>query len=502
MPRARLVIRADADARMGIGHVMRTLALGQAWMDFGGQVTVLGRIEPKALRQRVSDEGFTLVEAPLVHPNPQDLLQTLAATDEEDWLVLDGYHFDAGYMAGLEAAGRKPLVLDDVNDRGLYSARLLLNQNAGAGRYAYRTGQGTKVLAGPRYALLRREIITAAARAAAPAGELRDILVSFGGADPGNATAAALAAIASLGRTDLRVTVVAGPANPHLEALRALVSGVPFPCELLHAVPDMSDPLSRVQLVLGAAGSTCWECCLFGLPMILTVLEANQSGLGPALAETGAALVVEPSAEGLAAGLRLVLSDAARCAAMRAAAKALVDGRGAMRVLREMVGVPITLRPAALDDSEMIRAWRNHPDISKCCFTLDPVSKEEHDRWYAARLADSACRSFIAEDMGNRPVGQIRLDIVGAAAIVNLNVAPGVMGLGIGAAMTRLALERTRAQICFSKAVAFVRTDNPASVAMFENLGFRRAGLDNIGGAQQIQYELPLTTHAMEKEHL
>ena len=33
-----LLIRADANSAMGTGHVMRCIALGQAWQDIGGAV--------------------------------------------------------------------------------------------------------------------------------------------------------------------------------------------------------------------------------------------------------------------------------------------------------------------------------------------------------------------------------------------------------------------------------------------------------------------------------
>ena len=38
-----LIVRADADSQMGTGHLMRCLALGQAWKDAGGEVLFLTR---------------------------------------------------------------------------------------------------------------------------------------------------------------------------------------------------------------------------------------------------------------------------------------------------------------------------------------------------------------------------------------------------------------------------------------------------------------------------
>ncbi len=72
-----LLIRADANVRMGTGHVMRCIALGQAWQDaveraecgslkpessdsIASVVFVCAEI-PDALAERVRSEGFDLV---------------------------------------------------------------------------------------------------------------------------------------------------------------------------------------------------------------------------------------------------------------------------------------------------------------------------------------------------------------------------------------------------------------------------------------------------------
>ena len=52
----RLLIRADAGAHMGTGHLMRCLALAQAWQDAGGSCVFLAAELPAALRDRLATE--------------------------------------------------------------------------------------------------------------------------------------------------------------------------------------------------------------------------------------------------------------------------------------------------------------------------------------------------------------------------------------------------------------------------------------------------------------
>jgi UDP-2,4-diacetamido-2,4,6-trideoxy-beta-L-altropyranose hydrolase len=336
-----LLIRADAAPEIGAGHVMRCLALAQAWKGRGGEAVFIGRCEAPALRARLAREGFRLLPVPATHPDPADLAATLAAVRDTgaSWVVLDGYGFDAGFQRGVRESGAKVLVLDDYRHLPEYHADLVLNQNIGAEDFDYGLGRDGQALLGCRYAMLRTEFLRAGEGGREPANGPLRVLVTLGGADAGNVTGTVLDALAGFCSRDFRVRAVAGPANPNVDRLReqaaalgdfgAIVEGADMPAEMAHA-----------DFAVTAAGSTCWELLYLGVPLACLVLADNQAGIAAGLDRAGAAVSLgragEISAEGIAARVAPLLRDPAQRAEMVRRGRELVDGRGARRVCQAL----------------------------------------------------------------------------------------------------------------------------------------------------------------------
>ncbi len=157
---AQLLIRADASPEIGTGHVMRCLALAQAWQDKGGQATVAMALAAPSIQARLEAEGLGIKRITAQVGSAEDAAQVIqiARQLQAAWVVIDGYRFTGSYQQALKDAGLGLVCIDDEATAEHYYADVILNQNlhADAGLYAKREGY-TRLLLGTRYALLRRE---------------------------------------------------------------------------------------------------------------------------------------------------------------------------------------------------------------------------------------------------------------------------------------------------------------------------------------------------------
>jgi len=338
----RLIVRADASPSAGTGHLMRGLALAQAWRDRGGEVTWLLAEAPLPLRQRITDEGIDLRVL-----EPGDATRDAAALagalegDGRAVAVVDGQAFDRDYLVAVGPAAGRVLVVDDAADRGAYDVGVVLNQNAHADRGAYPADAPARFLLGPAYALLRREFRPDPPARRVPA-RARHVLVAFGGADPSGMSRRALRALAGLPedvRGDLEVRLVAGAANPDAGDLaglaRALAPGLRAGIE--RDVADMPGLFAWSDLALTSGGSAVWEMARMGVPALVVETVPVETLLAAGLSQVGLGDVL---------GRADALDDATICAAVarriddeawrRTTAelgRRMVDGRGADRVV-------------------------------------------------------------------------------------------------------------------------------------------------------------------------
>lgn len=347
----RVVIRADATTAIGTGHAMRCLALASTLRHQGAEVLLYGTVGP-AIAARYADAGIGVVEpSPVELADPSAMRARLAGLllsgdPQAAWAVFDGYAFDADDHKAVRDAGARVLVIDDYGHLPWYGADIILNQNISADAVHYAVPPDCAVLRGLKYALLRPEFkgraVGAGARRTGRASP--DVLLSMGGADPGNATQAILDALPADLLQRIRLHLLVGPHNPHRTGIEAWVRASGARAIIHSAVQDMPALLASMDHAVTAAGSTCWELMCMGLPFVTVVLAENQRAIAERLdAEDiarSAGRLDETAPEGAvraAALLRELLDDPASAWNHAEANRSRVDGRGAMRVADAML---------------------------------------------------------------------------------------------------------------------------------------------------------------------
>lgn len=344
-----LVIRADATSNIGTGHIMRCIALGQAWQDNGGRVTFISHCESDALKKRVSDEGFDFISLNKHHPNPSDLectLNTLHAlstqgSENNRCLVVDGYHFDASYQKQIKKLGHKLLWIDDYGHAAHYYADIVLNQNISAKVSFYNDREPhTRLLLGTRYALLRREFKQWQGWHRENPGTARKVLVTLGGGDPDNVTLKVMNALEQVHISGLEAKIIVGPANPNLQTL-VQVAGAHSFFQIVTNAESMAELMAWADVAITAGGSTCWEMALLGLPNMIMYFADNQHHIAEKLHEAGAAFCLgwshQLTIESIKQHIEDMLLSQDRRKGYSKKSQALVDGTGVQRVCREII---------------------------------------------------------------------------------------------------------------------------------------------------------------------
>jgi len=267
----RLVIRADASTQIGAGHLMRCLALAQAWQDAGGRVVFLMAMETPALEARLRSEGMEVIHLPVQPGSTDDAIRTADFAHQvgADWVVVDGYHFGADYQRIIKDSGLRLLFIDDIGHAEHYSADLVLNQNIHAHEGLYPNREPyTRLLLGTRYVLLRREFLKWRGWKREIPGVARKVLVTMGGSDPDNVTLKVVQALQQVDMDGLEAIVVVGGSNPHYEELQSAVQDSRFPIRLESNVVDMPKLMAWADVAVSAGGSVIYELAFMGVPII------------------------------------------------------------------------------------------------------------------------------------------------------------------------------------------------------------------------------------------
>jgi UDP-2,4-diacetamido-2,4,6-trideoxy-beta-L-altropyranose hydrolase len=339
-----LLIRADAGVRMGTGHIMRCLALAQAWQEEGGEVLFCTAESLPALESRLLNEKMQVVDlADAVAGSLEDARQTalLGQQHKARWLVVDGYHFGAAYQKYLKDAGYNLLFLAGFVHADHYYADIVLNPNIYARNemYVYREPY-TQLLLGPAYTLLRREFWHWRGHQRDIPQNAQNILVTLGGSDPDNVTLKVVRGLQQIEDDNLHITIVAGGGNPHYQELAAAASSIRSSVQLKRDVSDMPELMAWADVAISAAGGTCWELAFMGAPSLLLVLAENQEKVAEHFDEKSAAIYLgsgeKLSSQAIKEGVVSLINNPQLRQDLSSAGSQMIDGYGILRVVSAM----------------------------------------------------------------------------------------------------------------------------------------------------------------------
>lgn len=347
LDKAALILRADADSRVGLGHIMRCLALAQAWRKAGGSAIFLTRCKSSLILKKIKKEGFELESLERVHPNATDskslisLCRRIEAKGLRAVAVVDGYHFDSAYQKEVFKAGFRFLCVDDYGHSERYWADWVLNQNASASSRIY-AGKAprSQLLLGPEYALLRREFIDCHNFERRIPQRAQKLLVTLGGADPVNATTKVLESLSQLRIKSLEVRILIGSENPRRNELKSKIKPLHFAkgphIRLISKTDNMVGMMAWADLAVSAGGSTCWEMAALGLPNAIITIADNQIKNSQALARRGVSVNLgwheEVKIDRISQVLKDLITDKALRTSMSQRGRMMVDGSGASKV--------------------------------------------------------------------------------------------------------------------------------------------------------------------------
>jgi len=353
-----VVIRTDASALIGTGHLVRCLTLADNLRAADAGVTFVCREHRGHLCELLKSRGYPVIRLPapeqvdlsaetdddyaawLAVSWQRDADQTAAAIRSlgsiPDWLVVDHYGLDGKWESHLRALVRQIMVTDDLAGR-VHDCDILLDQNAHIDqdmRYDKLVPATCRRLLGPTYALLRPEFHIARSLRRQK-DRARRLLIFFGGVDKANLAGQVLEVLTQLSGRDFSIDLIAGWSNPHREKLRKSCCSVSSATFYSH-VENMAEMMFQAGLALGAAGTTTWERCAVGLPAVVVAAAENQVAIGEAVNRLGVGRYLgrasQVSFQMMVEESMSLLNDQDRLTAMRQAGLDLVDGLGCQRV--------------------------------------------------------------------------------------------------------------------------------------------------------------------------
>lgn len=273
----KVYFRADGNSEIGLGHVIRSLALADMLKnDFACHFVI--RMPLEILKNQILIACESIIELPNAdNVNEEvDFLIENHLTGEEI-VVLDGYHFGESYQKDIRKKGSKLVCIDDIQHTH-FSADAVINHAPGLDLQVFSKETYTNLFLGTEYALLRPAFLKAAVVKRIPT-EIETIFICFGGADFNNLSLKVLQLFSAFKNRKYNINMVLGGANKFKQQIKNFAETIKESTINLYenlSAEQMVEVMQKSDVAIVPASSIMYEVLAVKMPIIGGYYVDNQ----------------------------------------------------------------------------------------------------------------------------------------------------------------------------------------------------------------------------------
>ncbi len=148
---------------------------------------------------------------------------------------------------------------------------------------------------------------------------------------------------------------------------------------------------------------------------------------------------------------------------------------------------------ASKKDIKDIFDLSNDPLVRQNSINSDPIKWRDHVVWFSNKIKSSACVYFVAKDVHDKLVAQVRFDRDQdnfEIGVVSISIAQDFRGKGLGAMILKDSTEKAFNSFNFNKILAYIKKENKQSINIFLKVGYKLVGQKLINSTEFLKFEI------------
>jgi len=343
--RKDIIFRCDGASHLGLGHVMRCLALADGFRREGfSHITFMSKDYDTQILNKMRSCNFQVESIPHQADLREDLQRIIKMIERDSGgiIITDSYAIDTHYLKELKNTGAFVMCIDDLAQIH-FPSDVVLNQNMYASEKDYSVETYTKLLLGTHYTLLRREFLESGKTERLIEKGIRSIMVTMGGGEINNQIPRVLEGLKDISQgkgAGLVVYVIVGVGYHNQRQLHSPSDEQDLQINIMHNPDNLSKLMAEVDIAITAGGSTCYELAYLGVPSIIISIADNQKKIAERLDEEGVSIYLghyeDVGIKDIRGSVEMLIANSEKRKKMSERGSKLIDGRGVNRIVREV----------------------------------------------------------------------------------------------------------------------------------------------------------------------